>query len=141
MSTDERNADYWRAGCECNRVGLCYRCRAAKEIEQLRLDLAQQTGNTMAVLQAQRERDALRKALNDAGEELSLSCKFCAQADRIIERALLNAPPSLHRNRPAEAGELAPVRSAVASLSKEPIQSVADVGSDSVGAADVGGGA
>lgn len=27
----------WRAGCECNRVGLCFRCQSADEIERLQL--------------------------------------------------------------------------------------------------------
>jgi hypothetical protein len=34
QATEER-ADYWRSGCECARAGLCYRCRAAAEIERL----------------------------------------------------------------------------------------------------------
>lgn len=29
----------WRAGCECNRVGLCYRCQAAERIERLELQV------------------------------------------------------------------------------------------------------
>jgi hypothetical protein len=28
-------AERWRAGCECARAGLCYRCQAAREIENL----------------------------------------------------------------------------------------------------------
>lgn len=42
MATDEP-ADYWRSGCECNRAGLCYRCRAAAEIERLRNDIRELT--------------------------------------------------------------------------------------------------
>lgn len=34
-STEGESPDYWRAGCECNRAGLCYRCRAAAEIDRL----------------------------------------------------------------------------------------------------------
>lgn len=40
QATDERNVDHWRAGCECARAGLCYRCRAAAEIERLYKALA-----------------------------------------------------------------------------------------------------
>ena len=29
----------WRAGCECNRVGLCFRCQAAEQIERLELQI------------------------------------------------------------------------------------------------------
>lgn len=29
----------WRAGCECNRVGLCFRCQAATQIERLQLQV------------------------------------------------------------------------------------------------------
>lgn len=29
----------WRAGCECNRVGLCFRCQAAERIERLELQV------------------------------------------------------------------------------------------------------
>jgi len=35
LCTDEQDIERWRAGCECARAGLCYRCRAAKEIERL----------------------------------------------------------------------------------------------------------
>lgn len=33
--SDDLRADKWRAGCECARAGLCYRCQAATEIEAL----------------------------------------------------------------------------------------------------------
>ena len=33
--SEVRTSKYWRAGCECNRVGLCLRCQAADEIERL----------------------------------------------------------------------------------------------------------
>jgi hypothetical protein len=39
-----------------------------------------------------KERDRLRKALNDTGDVLGLACQFCAQGHRIIERALLSKP-------------------------------------------------
>lgn len=35
LTTDRESPDYWRAGCECNRAGLCYRCLSAAEIERL----------------------------------------------------------------------------------------------------------
>lgn len=47
-STDLDVAEEWRAGCECNRAGLCYRCQAASEIGKLR--------------------DLLRRSLNEAFE-------------------------------------------------------------------------
>ncbi len=60
----EGRADYWRAGCECARAGLCYRCLAAAEIE--RLDLAR--------LQAIHERDC---AVEDV-KRLDLKCSALA---------------------------------------------------------------
>lgn len=41
MSTDDDVTEKWRAGCECNRVGLCYRCQAASTIGKLRAQLRQ----------------------------------------------------------------------------------------------------
>jgi hypothetical protein len=39
QGTEEQSADHWRAGCECARAGLCYRCRAAHEIERLQKEV------------------------------------------------------------------------------------------------------
>lgn len=41
LPTETESADRWRAGCECARAGLCYRCQAATEIERLQREVKQ----------------------------------------------------------------------------------------------------
>lgn len=87
----------------------------------------------------------LREVRKSLASMPGCDCESCSLVTRIDEALRLaddapgevNASPPVHRDRPAEAGELAPVSPALASLSEEPGQSVADVGPDSVGAADV----
>jgi hypothetical protein len=83
-TTDERNADYWRAGCECARAGLCYRCLAAAEIERLERERegwasVAATRNVNIALIAE-ERDRLRAALNLERQRL------VSWADRLNKR-------------------------------------------------------
>lgn len=52
----------WRAGCECNRAGLCFRCQAAAEIERLQKQLA------LAESSARQMHDAWNAACHDLAE-------------------------------------------------------------------------
>lgn len=137
LAAEDRSADYWRAGCECGRVGLCYRCRAAdaiqrltdsntvlqgvattqrteleriratersyiestdkvlanaerllderaKEIEQLRLDLAQQAMNGQTVMEQQKELEKGERALAETHDAWTAETTLRMQAE--VER-------------------------------------------------------
>jgi hypothetical protein len=71
--TSNYRARDWRAGCECNRAGLCFRCQAADEIERLN-DVDAKQASTLQIaadmgqenLRVMDERDELRLALASA---------------------------------------------------------------------------
>lgn len=96
--TDEGNPEYWRAGCECARAGLCYRCRAAAEIERLirtrNRDHEQAWMNGAAALQARHERDCAVQELAGTRAIVHLAkrldavlCEFGTEPAYIAEAA------------------------------------------------------
>lgn len=70
----------WRAGCECARAGLCYRCQAAHEIERLQAAVKQAEYRTFQGgricyrgfnygVTSQAGVDSLRNAINRNGHD------------------------------------------------------------------------
>lgn len=62
----------WRAGCECNRAGLCFRCQAAAEVERLNLQVAELEAGCTEFVRCQRELCALLGA-DGEGDSIALS--------------------------------------------------------------------
>lgn len=86
--------EVWRAGCECNRAGLCYRCLAAKEIERLKghaielHTLGQAAANRAD--DAERECESWRAVAHDHSERLKLLTtegqQLAHERDCLVER-------------------------------------------------------
>lgn len=76
MSPLPPKARDWRTGCECSRVGLCYRCQAAGEIESLQRQVATLSRELAQwVAEAQRAKDSAHEppAVLDPGASMAIA--------------------------------------------------------------------
>lgn len=77
-TAEDEVAEKWRAGCECNRAGLCYRCQAATEIGRLREAL-------QPFASAANGAEPIVRPMTSAGYNYSEACSaFIWQASRRV---------------------------------------------------------